>query len=278
MHNGIIENADELRAKLAVDGAVFVSETDSEVLAHLIAASTADDLEEAVRQALTLGGRHLRHRGPGRRASRTVIVVARNGSPVVLGLGDKEMFVASDVAALVRYTRQVVHLDDGEVATVRADGFRDLHPRRPHHHQEPSTIDTEVASYDAEGYTHFMRKEIHEQPRAVERALSGRLDSRFHTAHLGGLNLDARELREFRRVMILGCGSAYYAGPGRRAAHRGPGPHPGVGRAGLGVPLPQPGGGAGHALRRGQPVRRDLRHPGRGPGAAAQGRPGARAS
>jgi glutamine---fructose-6-phosphate transaminase (isomerizing) len=211
VHNGIIENADELRAKLTAGGAVFTSETDSEVLAHLIAAGPADDLEEAVRQALTsvvgtygvvvLDARHSDQ-----------IVAARNGSPVVLGIGDKEMFVASDIAALVRYTRQVVHLDDGEVATVRADGFLTATLDARATTKQPSIIDTELASYDAEGYTHFMRKEIHEQPRAIERALRGRLDGRFHTAHLGGLNMDARELREIRRVLVLGCGSAYYAG------------------------------------------------------------------
>ena len=211
VHNGIIENADELRAKLAVDGAVFVSETDTEVLAHLIAATGASDLEEAVRQALasvvgTYGIVVLDSRQPDR------VVAARNGSPVVLGIGDKEMFVASDIAALVRYTRQVVHLDDGEIATVRADGFTTTTLDARTTTKQPSIIDTEVGSYDAEGYTHFMRKEIHEQPRAVERALRGRLDSRFQTAHLGGLNTDARQLREIRRVMILGCGSAYYAG------------------------------------------------------------------
>jgi glutamine---fructose-6-phosphate transaminase (isomerizing) len=211
VHNGIIENADELRAKLIADGAVFTSETDSEVLAHLIAASGADDLEEAVRQALTAvvgtyGIVVLDARQPDR------IVAARNGSPVVLGLGDKEMFVASDIAALVRYTRQVVHLDDGEVATVRADGFRTATLDARATTKQPSIIDTEFSAYDAEGYTHFMRKEIHEQPRAVERALRGRIDARFNTAHLGGLNMDARQLREIRRVLVLGCGSAYYAG------------------------------------------------------------------
>ena len=211
VHNGIIENADELRAKLIAEGAVFESETDSEVLAHLIAASGADDLEEAVRQALTAvvgtyGIVVLDARQPDR------IVAARNGSPVVLGLGDKEMFVASDIAALVRYTRQVVHLDDGEVATVRADGFRTATLDARATTKQPFIIDTDFGSYDAEGFTHFMRKEIHEQPRAVERALRGRLDSRFNTAHLGGLNMDARELREIRRVLVLGCGSAYYSG------------------------------------------------------------------
>jgi glutamine---fructose-6-phosphate transaminase (isomerizing) len=211
VHNGIIENADELRAKLIAEGAVFQSETDSEVLAHLIAASAAEDLEEAVRQALTsvvgtYGIVVLDARQPDR------IVAARNGSPVVLGLGDKEMFVASDIAALVRYTRQVVHLDDGEVATVRADGFRTATLDARATTKQPSIIDTDFGSYDAEGYTHFMRKEIHEQPRAVERALRGRIDGRFNTSHLGGLNMDARQLREIRRVLVLGCGSAYYAG------------------------------------------------------------------
>jgi glucosamine--fructose-6-phosphate aminotransferase (isomerizing) len=311
VHNGIIENADELRAKLIAEGAEFVSETDSEVLAHLIAraggylppsggaapagaalagaadrAENADaveqtgaaehngpahgsrangsgatlktngaaaktngaaaktsgaaakasgarsatgtgkagrgngtpadhevggDLEEAVRQALTsvvgtYGIVVLDARYPDR------VVAARNGSPVVLGIGDKEMFVASDVAALVRYTRQVVHLDDGEVATVRADGFHTstLDARTTTH--EPLLIEADLHSYTADGYTHFMRKEIHEQPRTVERALRGRIEERFHTAHLGGLNIDAREARAIRRVKILGCGSAFYAG------------------------------------------------------------------
>ncbi len=211
VHNGIIENADELRAKLIAEGETFESETDSEVLAHLIAASTADDLEEAVRQALTsVVGTYGIVVLDGRQPDR--IVAARNGSPVVLGLGDKEMFVASDIAALVRYTRQVVHLDDGEVATVRADGFRTATLDARATTKQPSIIDTDFGSYDAEGYTHFMRKEIHEQPRAVERALRGRIDGRFNTAHLGGLNMDARQLREIRRVLVLGCGSAYYAG------------------------------------------------------------------
>ncbi len=212
VHNGIIENADELRAKLIAEGAELTSETDSEVLAHLIArGSSHDDLEQAVRDALTsvvgtYGIAVLDARYPDR------IVAARNGSPVVLGIGDKEMFVASDLAALVRYTRQVVHLDDGEVATVRADGFRTatLDARTTTH--EPLVIDADLGSYSADGYTHFMRKDIHEQPRTIERALRGRIEERFSTAHLGGLNFDAREARAIRRVKILGCGSAYYAG------------------------------------------------------------------
>ncbi|GLW74759.1 glutamine--fructose-6-phosphate aminotransferase [isomerizing] [Kitasatospora phosalacinea] len=213
VHNGIIENADELRAKLAADGAVFRSETDTEVLAHLVAAHRAEggELEDAVRAALklvvgTYGIAVLDAGQPDR------IVVARNGSPIVLGIGEKEMFAASDVSALVRYTRQVVHLEDGELATVRADGFRTFTEDARTVTRQPSTVDWEVGSYDTGGYAHYLLKEIHEQPGAVERTLSGRLDERFATAHLGGLNLDARELREIRRVKILGCGSAYYAG------------------------------------------------------------------
>ena len=122
------------------------------------------------------------------------------------------MFAASDVAAIVRYTRQVVHLDDGEIATVMADGYRTstLDARRTT--KQPAVIDTDAASYDADGHAHFMHKEIHEQPRVIERVLSGRLDDRFATAHLGGLNIDPREARAIRRVKILGCGSAFYSG------------------------------------------------------------------
>ncbi len=218
VHNGIIENAEELRSGLLAGGATFTSQTDSEIFAHLIAAA-ADrdgvdgprDLEEAVRIALqsvvgTYGLAVLDARSPDR------LVVARNGSPVLVGIGDKEMFAASDVAALVRYTRQVVHLDDGEIATLRADGFRTttLDARRTT--KQAAVIEADAASYDADGHAHFMHKEIHEQPGVIERVLRGRLDERFNTAHLGGLNLDPREARGIRRVKILGCGSAYYSG------------------------------------------------------------------
>jgi glutamine---fructose-6-phosphate transaminase (isomerizing) len=222
VHNGIIENAEALRASLIAAGTEFSSQTDSEIFAHLIAAQSGAggqagdgleprDLEEAVRLALksvvgTYGLAVLDARSPDR------IVVARNGSPVLLGIGDKEMFAASDVAALVRYTRQVVHLDDGEIATLRADGFRTttLDARRTT--KQPAVVEADAASYDADGHAHFMHKEIHEQPGVVERVLRGRLDDRFNTAHLGGLNLDPREARAIKRVKILGCGSAYYSG------------------------------------------------------------------
>ncbi|MGI5165101.1 glutamine--fructose-6-phosphate transaminase (isomerizing) [Spirillospora sp. CA-253888] len=214
VHNGIIENADELRAKLAAEGVEFASETDSEVLAHLIAAAAAApdvDLAEAVRLALTrivgtYGIAVVDASRPG------VCVVARNGSPVVLGLGDKEMYAASDVAALAGHTRQVVHLDDGEIAALTAGGYRTFTLEARATTKEPSELDADAESYDTGGHATFMAKEIHEQPEVVERALRGRLDPRFHTAHLGGLNLDPRDARAIRRVKIIGCGTAYYSG------------------------------------------------------------------
>ena len=211
VHNGIIENAADLRAKLATDGVTFTSDTDSEVLAHLIAAVEADDLAEAVRRALgqvvgTYGIAVLDAERPDR------IVAARNGSPVILGIGDREMFVASDLAALVRHTQRVVHLEDGEVATLTAKAFETSTLDARSTTRAPTTVEVTSGDYDAGGYAHFMRKEIGDQPQAVEQVLRGRLDDRFGTAHLGGLNLTPRESRAFRRVKIIGCGSAYYAG------------------------------------------------------------------
>jgi glutamine---fructose-6-phosphate transaminase (isomerizing) len=213
VHNGIIENADELRAKLVADGAVFLSETDTEVLAHLIARTVqdTDSLEEAVRKALksVVGTYGIAVMDAERNGE---IVVARNGSPIVIGIGEKEMFCASDVAALVRYTRQVVHLEDGELAVLKADGFHTFTMDARATSKEPLTVDWDAGHYDTGGFEHYLLKEISDQPESVARTLRGRLDSRFNIAHLGGLNLDPRETRAIRRVKIIGCGSAYYAG------------------------------------------------------------------
>lgn len=208
VHNGILENADELRAKLVAEGVTLKSDTDTEVLPHLVARALdggSASLEEAVRETLrvvegTYGLVVLDARNPDE------LVVARNGSPIVLGLGDGEMFVASDVAALVRHTRQVVFLADGELATLTAAGYEGsrLGP--------PTTVDVDDADYELDGHEDFLSKEIHEQPAALRRVLAGRLDTRFATARLDGLRLDPRELRGIRRVTFLGCGSALYAG------------------------------------------------------------------
>ncbi|UVS80101.1 glutamine--fructose-6-phosphate transaminase (isomerizing) [Actinokineospora sp. UTMC 2448] len=212
VHNGIIENAEQLRARLSADGVALASDTDTEALAHLIAASLGDGpLEDAVRTALrhvegTYGLVVLDRIRPDE------LVVARNGSPIVLGVGEGEMFVASDVAALVHHTQRVVFLDDGEVATVKAGEYRTSTLDATTTTRTPTTVDLESGSYGLDGHPDFMRKEMAEQPEAVRRALRGRLDTRFATAHLGGLDLDPVALRSVRRVKFLGCGSAYYAG------------------------------------------------------------------
>ncbi len=214
VHNGIIENADELRAKLQADGVEFVSQTDTETVTHLVAkafADGADDLEQAVRQALrsvigAYGLAIMDAEHPDR------IVVARNGSPVLLGIGEHEMFVASDVAALIGHTRQVIYLDDGELATITANGYRTYTIDDRSTTKSPSTIDWDVVGAEIGDHAHFLIKEIAEQPRSITRVLSGRMDERFDTARLGGLNLTVREAREIKRVKILGCGSACYAG------------------------------------------------------------------
>jgi glucosamine--fructose-6-phosphate aminotransferase (isomerizing) len=211
VHNGIIENAASLRARLIAEGVALRSETDTEVLAHLIAAAQTDSLADAVRQVL--------HGISGTYALAVLdaehpdaIVVARNGGPVVLGVGEREMFVASDPAALVAHTRSVVHLDDGEIAVVRADGFETSTLEGGATAKVPSMIDWTTGSFEKGDFAHYMRKEIVEQPDAVRRTLSGRLEPRFQTAHLGGIEMSASELLDIQRVKILGCGSAYIAG------------------------------------------------------------------
>jgi glutamine---fructose-6-phosphate transaminase (isomerizing) len=211
VHNGIIENAAELRARLEAQGVVFQSQTDSEVLAHLVAAMPADALEDSVRAALRLvtGTYGLAVLDAERPSS---IVVARNGSPVILGLGDDEMFVASDAAALVSHTRSIVHLDDGELAILRSDGYETSTLAGGVTQKTPLTIDWANEALDKGEHAHFMRKEMAEQPDAIRRTLGGRLEPRFKTTRLGGLEDAARELLEVKRVKILGCGSAHIAG------------------------------------------------------------------
>jgi glucosamine--fructose-6-phosphate aminotransferase (isomerizing) len=219
VHNGIIENAEQLRDQLTAAGVKLVSDTDTEAVAHMIAGEIAADatvsLTEATRRTLNrVEGAYglvvLDTKSPDQ------LVVARNGSPIVLGIGESEMFVASDVAALVRYTRQVVYLEDGEVATLRPGDYQTKtltdNGAPGSATRAPMTVDAEVGDYELGAYPDYMSKEIHEQPEAIRRALRGRLDERFATARLGGINFDARELRSIRQVKFLGCGSAYYAG------------------------------------------------------------------
>jgi glutamine---fructose-6-phosphate transaminase (isomerizing) len=221
VHNGIIENAEFLRDQLQASGVKLVSDTDTEALAHMIAAELAADetatLEDAVVRTLkrvegAYGLVVMDTKHPDQ------LVVARNGSPLVLGLGENEMFAASDVAALVRYTRQVIYLEDGDVATIKATSYHTTTLTAGQDSDSnsaskiPTTVDADADDYELGQFSDYMRKEIHEQPDAIRRALRGRLEERFATARLGGINFDARELRNIKNVKFLGCGSAYYAG------------------------------------------------------------------
>jgi glutamine---fructose-6-phosphate transaminase (isomerizing) len=217
VHNGIVENSGELRAELELTGVVFASETDTECIAQLIGQALEQgdgprpSLEDAVRAALariegTYGLVVIDALQPD------TIVAARSGSPVVVGVGEHEMFVASDVAALVRHTRHVVHLEDGELAVLDADGYRTSSLDATANQSRPFDVDWSIEQFDRQGHDHFMHKEIHEQPASIARALSGRLDERFATAHLGGIGFPAHDVLAIRRVKLLGCGTAYYAG------------------------------------------------------------------
>jgi glucosamine--fructose-6-phosphate aminotransferase (isomerizing) len=218
VHNGIIENAEQLRDQLQANGVHFTSDTDTEALAHMIAAELAADeaasLEDAVIRTLrrvegAYGLVVMDTKHPDQ------LVVARNGSPLVLGLGENEMFAASDVAALVRYTRQVIYLEDGDVATIKATSYHTTTLTQENDNNTskvPTTVDADADDYELGQFSDYMRKEIHEQPDAIRRALRGRLEERFATSRLGGINFDARELRNIKNVKFLGCGSAYYAG------------------------------------------------------------------
>ena len=211
VHNGIIENNSHLRQMLADKGVQFASETDTELLPHLIAQHDKGDPLAAVRKALehvrgTYGIAVLFADYPDQ------IVVARNGSPLVVGLGEGEVVVASDPQAVVAHTRSVVYLQDKEIALVSRSGAKvETLGGRPVD-SEVETIDGDYGLASKEGFPHFMLKEIHEQPNSIRRALRGRLQIDEGIAKLGGLKMSPRDLAGVRRVVALGCGTSFHAG------------------------------------------------------------------
>lgn len=214
VHNGIIENAEALKQPLVEQGIEFSSQTDTEVLVlqlSLLMQQQSISLIDAVRQ---LAGKIIGTYGIAVTSVQnpTEIVLARNGSPVIIGIGDGEMLAASDRAALSRHTRDIVHIDDGEVALIHPGGFEVTSLDATFRSKAPMRLNETVESYDKGGHPHYLYREIIDQPETVSRTLSGRLDRQFNTARLGGLNLDPRDLLATTRVKILGCGSALYAG------------------------------------------------------------------
>jgi glucosamine--fructose-6-phosphate aminotransferase (isomerizing) len=211
VHNGIIENYVALRTQLKAKGHVFHSQTDSEVLIHLIGELYKGNLFEAVSAALkhvegTYGIAVVSVSEPDQ------IVVARKGSPLVIGLGENETIVASDVSAIIAHTRQVIFLDDDDVAVVTAQGadIRNIHNVPVS--REVAKVDWDVGAAEKGGYEHFMLKEIFEQPDALENTLRGRLDEAMGTAILSGLSLTPRDLASIRRLVIVACGTSMNAG------------------------------------------------------------------
>jgi glucosamine--fructose-6-phosphate aminotransferase (isomerizing) len=214
VHNGIIENADRLRARLEQAGFEFRSDTDTEVVVHLIdeAFRSVETLEEAVAQALqqvrgAYGIAVISSRDPGK------LVAARNGSPLMLGVGrNGEHFVASDVAAMLSHTRDVVYLDDGDCAVVTKDGYNVHHLEWGQVSRGVSTVGWDLSAVEKAGFEHFMLKEIMEQPQTIQDVLRGRLREEEGAAHLGGITLSDVELRRIRKIIITACGTSWHAG------------------------------------------------------------------
>ncbi len=210
VHNGIIENATVLKAGLESRGYVFQSDTDSEVLAHLIEAAYAGNLEAAVIEALRqVDGTY----GIAVISSdeREKIVAARKGSPLLIGIGDGEYYVASDASAILSHTREVVYLDDGDVAVVTRDGYKVLDLDAQVHEKEVTRIEWDLAQIERGGYPHFMLKEIFEQPTTVENTMRGRLILEDGFSKLGGLNISREDLLAIDNIIITACGTSWHS-------------------------------------------------------------------
>jgi glucosamine--fructose-6-phosphate aminotransferase (isomerizing) len=210
VHNGIIENATVLRGALEDIGHEFRSETDTEVIAHLIEELYDSSLEKAVIQALrkiegTYGIAVISSREPGK------MVAARKGSPLLIGVGNGENFLASDASAILAHTRQVVYLDDGDVAVIDRDGYRVIDLDATPLPREIDRIDWDLAEIERGGFAHFMLKEIFEQPQSVENTMRGRLILEDGTAKLGGLNLSQEDLLRIDNIVITACGTSWHS-------------------------------------------------------------------
>ena len=211
VHNGIIENYTSIKKRLEKKGVVFRTETDTEALAQLIAYYFEGDLIEAVRKALsevegTFGIAVIHRECPGK------IVVARRGSPLIIGVGEGENFAASDVAAMIRHTDKVVHLNDNELAVLTKDDFRIMTAHARLVQRDITTVEWKAEEAELKGFPHFMLKEIYEQPEAINNAMRGRLDPGEGVPKLGGIQPVWEDLKKCRNMAIVACGTSYHAG------------------------------------------------------------------
>src|SRR5688572_16246007 len=210
IHNGIIENHLQLRAELVASGSQFSSETDTEIFAHLVQrelVNAAENLTVAVRRALQkVRGSYafvvMSDKEPG------TLVAAKNSSPLVVGLGDGENFVASDVTAILSETRKVIFIDEGEIVTVTREGVTITDFEGKPKIREPKIITWSAVQAEKGGFKHFMLKEIHEQPRAVADTLVGRVDLENDDVNLDGVDLDTKQIK---RIVFIACGTSYHA-------------------------------------------------------------------
>lgn len=215
VHNGIIENHQELRELLEKSGHIFRSATDTEVIAHLIEEfmKRQPELssEEVVRLALlSLRGTYGLAIIDGRDSGK--LMAARNFSPLLIGIGDGEYFVASDASAILKHTKNVIYLDDGEMAVLTPKAHTVFDLRRNILHKEPSVIEWSLEQAQKDGFAHFMLKEIFEEPEAIENSIRGRLLPHEGLAKLGGLAEVTEKLKGAKRILISACGTAYLAG------------------------------------------------------------------
>ena len=211
VHNGIIENYAILKKKLQSEGIEFKSETDTEVVAHLIARYYKGNLKEAVLKAISLiegtfGLAVICRDEPG------TLIGARRGSPLILGIGQDEFYLASDVSAIIMHTQKVVYLDDNDIVEIKNDGYNLLNT-----HSQPVQHEVQDVEFDADaiakgGFAHFMLKEIFEQPEVLRNTMRGRLLYAEGNAKLAGLDTNIKELRNINRIIITACGTSYYAG------------------------------------------------------------------
>lgn len=211
VHNGIIENYEKLRELLKDKGHSLKSDTDTEVIAHLIEQCYKGDLTKAVLETLSLlkgtYGLVVMHQDHP-----DMLVGARNGSPLIMGVGDGEMFLASDASAIISYTKQVIYLQDGEVVTITPDSFKTMDLDENIINKDIDIIEWKAESFEKGGYDHYMLKEIYEQSKSIVRGMKGRLDRAHATGHLGGLNMTTEELLKVERVVIIAAGTSYHAG------------------------------------------------------------------
>ena len=210
VHNGIIENASVLRKQLQALGHTFRSDTDTEVLSHLVQELFDGSLEEAVIGALrkvegTFGIAVVCSKDPEK------IVAARKGSPLLIGVGKGEYFLASDASAILAHTREVVYLDDGDLAVLTPDGYRIMDINSTPLRRSVERIEWDLAAIERGGFDHFMLKEIFEQPQTVENTMRGRLIQEDGTSKLGGLNMSHDDLMNIDQVIITACGTSWHS-------------------------------------------------------------------